>query len=162
VGSTQSNSIAKRAFAKIEIELCHHGQRLPDGFGVAAEAVRHFEQDAEDLARFLFAEPHQFVIEVDGFERLDEQRASARTGAVNDAFELAALAGDDRHDEALVAYGDELLLQDAFLAVGFEEAFERSLNGFLLALDIAADAPERHAGVVGHGAVGKNLAFEFL
>ena len=69
--------------------------------------------------------------------------------AVDHAVELAPLSGDDRDDEALVADGDELLLEDAFLAVGAQEALERFLNGLLLPLDVAAQAVERDAGVVG-------------
>ena len=73
---------------------------------------------------------------------------------------LAALPGDHRHHEALVADGDELLLQDALFAVGAQEALERFLDRLLLPLDIAAQAGQRHAGVVGHGAVGQDLAVE--
>ena len=144
------------------LELRHGDQRLPDGVAVPAQAVRHFEQDAVDFASLLFGEAHQLVIQVDGFERLDEERVAAGAGAVDDAVELAALPGDDRHHEALVADRDELLLQDAFLPVGAQETLERILNGLLLPLDIAAQAVERDAGVVGDGAVGQDLAVEIL
>ena len=83
-------------------------------------------------------------------------------GAVDHAVELAALPGDDRHHEALVADGDELLLQHAFFAVRAQKAFERFLDGAFLALDVAAQAGQRHAGVVGDAAVGQDLAFQIF
>ncbi len=81
---------------------------------------------------------------------------------MNYPIQLAPLPGDDRHHEALVADGDELLLEDAFLAMRAQEAFEGFLNGLLLAFDVAAQAGERHAGVIGHGAIGQDLALEVL
>ena len=81
------------------------------------------------FARFLFGEPHQLVVQVDGFQRLDEQGVAAGAGAVDHAVQFAALPGDHRHHEALVADGDELLLQDALFAMGAQKALERFLNG---------------------------------
>ena len=112
-----------------QFELAHGDQGLADGIGVAAQAVGHLAQDAVDLAGLFLGQPHQLVVQVDGFERLDEQRVAAGAGAVDHAVQLAALPGDDRHHEALVADGDELLLQDAFFAVRFQEALERFLDG---------------------------------
>ncbi len=129
---------------------------------MTAQARGHLHQDAVDFAHLLFGEAHQFVVEVDGFQRLDEQGMAAGTGAVNDAIQLAALPGDYRDHEALVANGDELLLEHAFLAMRAEEAFERILNGFLLPLDVAAQASQRHAGVVGNGAIGQDFAVQVL
>ena len=81
---------------------------------------------------------------------------------MDDAIQLAALAGDHRHHEALVADGDELLLQHAFFAVRAQKALQRFLDGLLLPLDIAAQAGQRHAGVVGHAAVGQDLAVQVV
>ena len=114
------------------------------------------------LAHLLFGEAHQFVVEVDGLERLDEQRVAAGAGAVDHAVQLAPLPGDHRHHEALVADGDEFLLQHAFFAVRAQKALERFLDGALLPLDVAAQAGQRHAGMVGDAAVGQNLAFQVL
>ena len=85
---------------------------------------------------------------------------AARTGAVNHAIQLAPLAGDYRHHETLVANGDEFLLQQPFFAVRLEKAFERLLDRLFLALDIAPQAGQRDAGVIGHAAVGKDLAVQ--
>ena len=70
-----------------------------------------------------------------------------------------AMIGDH---EALVADGDELFLEHALLAVGAQKALERFLDGLLLPLDVAAQAIERDAGIVGDGAVGQDLAVEGL
>ena len=148
--------------AEDQLELRHGDQRLADGIAVAAQAAGDFDQDAKNFAHLFFGEAHQLVIQVDGLDGLDEQGGAAGAGAVDDAIELAALAGDDGHDEALVADGDEFLLQNALIAVGTEKALERLLNGALLALDIAAQAVERHAGMIGHTAVGQYLAFEIF
>ena len=153
---------AKRALAKIRSSSAMVDQRLPDGVAVAAQAAGDLEQDAAHLARFFFRQAHQLVIQVDGFERLDEQRVAAGARAVDHAVQLAALAGDHRHHEALVADGDELFLQNALLAVGAQEALERFLDGLLLPLDIAAQAGQRDAGVVGDAAVGQDLALELF
>ena len=136
----QSKSAAKRALAKISSSSAIVDQRLPDRVAVAAQPVGHFQQDAVDFAHLLFGEPDQLVVEVDGFERLDEERVAAGAGAMDDAVELAPLSRDHGDDEALVADGDELLLQNAFFAVRAEKALERILDGLLLPLDIAAQA----------------------
>ena len=81
---------------------------------------------------------------------------------MDDAGELAALAGNHRNDKAVVAEGDVFFLEHAFVAVGAQEAFERFLNGFFLLLDFAADAMEMRAGAVEHGSVGADFAFDFF
>ena len=63
-----------------------------------------------DFARLFVVELGQLVVEVDGLERLDEQRVAARAGPVDHAIELAPLPGDHRDHETLVADGDELFL----------------------------------------------------
>ncbi len=109
-----------------------------------------------------FLETHEFVVEVDGFERLEEQRLTGGARAVNHAGQFAALPGDHRHHVTLVANGDVLFLQHAFVAIGAEEAFERFLNALLLLLDLAAETMEMRAGAVENGSVRLNLALDFL
>ena len=114
------------------------------------------------FAQLLFGQPHQVVVQVDGFQRLDEQRMAARAGAVDDAVDLLALAGNHRHHEALVANGDDLLLQYALFLVRAQEALQRIVNRLLLPFDLAAQAGQRDAGVVGDSAVRQNLSRHFL
>ena len=153
--------VGETRLAEDQFQLGHGDQSLPDGIAVGAQAVGHLQQDAVDLAHLLFGEAHQFVVEVDGFQRLHKQRVPAGTRGMNHAIDLAALSGNHRNHEALVADGDELLLQHAFLAVGAQEALQRFVNRFLLPLDIAAQAAQRDAGMVGHAAVGQDLAVQF-
>src|SRR6266700_8053432 len=87
------------AFCEDQFQLRHGDKGLADGIAIASQMVRYFEEDAVDFAHFLFGEAHQLVIEIDGLERFDEESVAARTGAVDDAVEFAALAGDDGHDE---------------------------------------------------------------
>src|SRR5512133_161676 len=80
------------ALREDQLELRHGDQRLPDRIAEAAQAIGHLAQNAVDLAPFLFGEADQLVIQVDRFERLDEQRVAAGAGPVDDAVELAALS----------------------------------------------------------------------
>src|SRR3954468_1953336 len=101
-------------FAEDELQLRHRRKGLPDRIAVRAEPRRHLDKNAMDLAHLLFGEANEFVVEIDGFERLDEQRMPAGARAVDHAVELAPLSCDDGHDEALIADRDELFLQHAF------------------------------------------------
>src|ERR1051326_649160 len=123
-----------------------------------SQVLRELAQDAVHFALLFFAETYQLVVQVDGFERLDEQRVSGSTGPMNDAGDLALLPRHHRHNEAIVSNGDEIFLQRAVLAVGAHETFERDLHLLLLLLDVAAHLVQHHTGVVRNGAVRKNLA----
>ncbi len=81
-----------------------------------------------DFARFFFGQAHQFVVEVDGFERLDEKGVPAAAGAVNHAIDAALAAGDYGHHEAVVADSDEILLQRAVRMMRAQKSFERLLD----------------------------------
>jgi len=63
----------KARLGEDQLQLRHGDQGLANGAGVGAQAVGHFEQNAVNLARLFLGQPHQLVVEVDGFERLDEQ-----------------------------------------------------------------------------------------
>ena len=154
--------MAKRALAKIRSSARHDRGGGADGFAVDAQARRQFAQNAEHLARFFFLQAHQFVVQIDGFERLEKQRLAGGTRAVDHAGQLAALAGNHRHHKALVADGDVFFLQNAFVAVGAQKALERFLNAFLLFLDLAAQAMQMRAGAIEHRSIGLDFAFDFF
>src|SRR6202035_4351887 len=125
-----------------------------------AQKLRQFAQDAQDLVLLFFAQANQLIVQVDGLERLDEERVSAAAGAVDDAVNLALLARDYRHHETIVAKRDELFLQCSVVVMSAQKSFERNLDLALLLVDIAAQALQRHAGIVGQRRVGKDLAAE--
>ena len=149
-------------FGEDQIERAMIGGGRANGIAVVAQAVGEFAQDAKDLARFFFLQTHQFVVEVDGFERLQEQRLTGGARAVDHAGQLAALARDHRHHEAVVAERDVLFLQYALVAVGAEKALERFLDGLFLLLDFAADAMQMRAGAVEHRAIGAGFCLRLL
>jgi len=49
---------------------------VADGIAVGAQAVGDFRAGCGGFADFLFGELRELVVEVDGFERLDEERAA--------------------------------------------------------------------------------------
>ena len=66
--------------------------------------------------RLLFLQhPHQFVVLLDGLQRLDEHGLAARTRAVDHALHAAFLLDLYWDDKALPADGDELVLHRAAL-----------------------------------------------
>ena len=153
--------VGEARLAEDQFQLRHGDQGLPYGIAISAQAIGHLPQHPVDLAHLLFGEAHQFVVEVDRLQRLHKQRVPAGARGMNHTIDLAALPRNHRNHEAIVAHGDELFLQHAFLAVGSQEALQRFVNRFLLPLDIAAQAPQRDAGMIGHAAVGQNLAIQF-
>src|SRR5262249_60803128 len=64
--------------------------------------------------------------------------------------------------EALIANGDEFLLENAFVAMNLQETFKRFLDAFFLPLDVAAKPGERDTRVIGHTAVRQDLAVEVV
>src|SRR5664279_2603397 len=161
VGDGAIEIVGELRLAEDQLQLRHGDQRLAYGIAVSAQPIGHLQQDAVDFLHLLLGEAHQFVVEVDRLQRLHKQRVPAGTGGMNHAIDLAALSGDHRDDEALIADGDEFLLQDAFLAVGAQETLERLVDGLLLALDVAAQAAQRDARMVGHAAIWQDLAIQF-
>ena len=104
-----------------------------------AQAPGIFAQDTVHLAQFLFAHAHQFVVQIDGFERLDEQGVAAAAGAVNHSVYAPLAPCDHRNHEAIVPDGDEILLKRSILTMRAQEPLERFLNQMTLFLDVAPE-----------------------
>src|SRR5207237_706414 len=66
-----------------QVERGDHTGRGPDRIAMESQPVRQFAQDAEDLPKFLLLQADQLVVEIDGIERLDEERLSGGTRAMN-------------------------------------------------------------------------------
>ena len=69
-----------------------------------------------NLGLLFFDQADQFVVLLDGFERLDVNRLARGAGAVNHAGDAALQLGADGNDEAVAADGDEVFLRCAFRA----------------------------------------------
>ena len=112
-----------------------------------AQAGGEFAQQAMNFAQLFFVQVDQLIVEIDGFNGLNEESAAAATGAVDDAFDTALASGDDGNNETVVADGDKILLH--IVVMGAQEAFEGFLDQMALLLALAAQAGEGDAGMVG-------------
>jgi hypothetical protein len=91
-----------------------------------------------DLADDLELGDAELVVERHHLVRLDEEGRAGPGMTVDDAGEVAPLAGTDRHHKAVVALGVELVLEDALILGGAEDALEPLDDGFAEPSDIAA------------------------
>ncbi len=125
---------------------------------MGTELIRNLAQDAKDFALLFFAQPHKFVIQIDGIQRLDEQRLTAAACAVDNTIDPPLLPGNHRHNKPIIPNRDVLLLKYAFIAMRLQEAFERLMNRTLLLIDVPAQPVERDARIIGNGPVREHLA----
>ncbi len=110
-----------------------HGQgldrvQLAHGFGRSAEVVgpvAHADgqrlQDPDDLAPLLVLKLDDVVVEVDRGQRLHEHALPRARASVHDPRDLAAVLGLQQHHVAVVARGDELVLEHAVGVLALEE-----------------------------------------
>src|SRR5208282_2012174 len=127
---------------------------------VFADLACHLQEDAMNLGLFLIEQADQFVVLLDGFERLDEDRLSAGTGAVHDALYASFLLNFDWDNETLAADGDQFVLHGAAFGEFPQVAAQRVLDLALLLLDLAANAAEFRGSAIVERAVGQNLVVE--
>ena len=111
------------------------------------EGVGQRQQDAQHLLGFLRFELHDFVVDLDGRQRLQIQRLAAGRTAVDQAGQRRAMLGLHQEDEAAIALGDDLVLQIS----GGLFASQVSVQGLpqlrALAPQAVANRSERGAGV---------------
>ena len=96
------------------------GRRSARSAASAPTRARQLAQDAHDLGPLLVLERHDVVVQLHRRHRLDEQARAGAGAAVDDAGELAAVLGLQEEHVAIVARGDELVLQEPLgvLALG--------------------------------------------
>src|SRR5579872_4299855 len=133
-----------------------------NGGRMGAQAGGELAQDPMHLARLLFREAHQFIVEFDGFKRLDEKRVAAAAGPVNHSLYPPLAARDYGNDEAIIANRDEVFLQRAVRMMRAEEAFERALDSLALLFNLAPQPSESDTRMIRQYAAGKNLAAQLL
>ncbi len=113
-----------------------------------------------DLGLFFFEEADEFVVLLDGFERLDVDGLAGRAGAVNHAGDAALEFAAHGDDEAVAANGDEVFLRGAVGGELAQRGAEALFDDALLAFLLATNAAEFRRGVVGQSAVGLNGALD--
>src|SRR5271163_1210632 len=113
-----------------------------------------------NLREFFVEEANEFVILLDGFERLDVNSLAAGAGAVNDALYAAFLLDFYRDDETFATDGDELVLYGAAFGEAAEISAQGILDGAALLFNLAADAGKFGRSVIFECAVGLNLVAE--
>ena len=95
-----------------------------------------------DLGLFFIEQAHQFVVLLDGFERLDEDGLTAGTGAVHYALHPALLLDFDGDHKTLAADGDQFVLHGAAFGEFPQVAAQRFLDLTLLLLDLTPNAAQ--------------------
>src|SRR6266478_3845622 len=110
-----------------------------------------------NLGLFFIEQAYQFVVLLDGFERLDKDGLSAGTGAVHDALHAAFLLDFHRNHKTLAADGNQFILYRPALGEFAQVAAERFLNLTLLFFGVAANAAKFGGRTIVERAVGKDL-----
>src|SRR5579864_7245083 len=123
---------------------------------IGTDLFRELGQNAGNLCDFFFGKLNQAIIEIDGFERLDEHRLPRSAGSMNHARNGAAIAGANRNDEAIIAERDVVLA--GRLTTCSKNTFERLLDFVARLPDAGANAAQLRGGVIADFTIGKNRA----
>ena len=113
-----------------------------------------------DFRQLLFEQANEFVVLLDGFQRLDEYGLAAGAGAVDDSLHAAFLLDLYGDDEAFAADGDQFVLDRAAFGEAAQVSAERFLNRATLPFDFAADASQFGRGFIFERPVRLNLVAE--
>src|ERR1019366_4279711 len=152
--------LGEAGFGELEFEFGEDVGGGQDRVGVFSDVARHLQQDAMNLGEFFIQQAHQFVVLLDGFERLDKNGLSAGTGAVHDALHAALLLDFHRNHKTLAADGDQFVLHGPAFGEFPQVAAQRFLNLTLLLLDLTANAAQFGGSAVVESAVGQDLVAE--
>ena len=160
-GTVQSKSRAKRARAKSESRCAISAAAAWSGPRSSADPLRQLFQDARDFGDFFVAQLDQTVIEIDRFERLDENRLPRGARAVHYARNGAALGSAHRNHEAVVAERDVVFALFARgLAARAQDAFERPPNFLARLGNPGADALQLRRSIVADFTVRENCSVD--
>jgi len=126
-----------------------------------ADLRRERGQDAGDLLLLLRTQLHDAGVGLDDGGRLYKDRCAGGRDVMDDAADLTAVLGADRHDVAAIAQGNDGILQK-FIGGGVaDDVIELGADGILGLADFAAQIVEGHTGSVGH-LLGRNNALRNL
>ena len=147
-------------FGELEFEFGEDVGGGQNRIRVFADLARHFEQNAMDLGLFFIQQAHQFVVLLDGLERLDKDGLSAGTGAVHYTLHAALLLHFYWDDKALAADGDQFVLHRAAFGKFPQVAAQGFLNLAFLLLDLTANAAQFGRRAIVERAIRQNLVAE--
>ena len=135
--------VAGKAGAGLKcIDQCQNARAFDYLVSVAADLAGERNEYAMNLSLLFFNEAHEFVVLLDGFERLNIDCLPGGTGAVDDAADAPLQLGTDGNNEAVAANGDEIFLGGAVAGELAESGAEGLLDQALLSLLITANPVE--------------------
>ena len=147
-------------FSELQLHFRHDVDGRGDRRPMLGYAAGHLQQDAMHLSLLLLQQAHQFVVLLDGLQRLHKNRLAAGADAMHYAIHAPLLLDLYRDHEALAAYGYKLLLHCAFAGEPPQVAAQRFLNRALLLFDFAAHGGQLGRGAIVKRAVGRDLLAE--
>ena len=103
--------VACEAGASLQtIDQSEHTGAFHQVLRIASNLARERDKDAMNLRLFLFNQADQLVVLLDSFKRLNIDRLSRRTGAVDDSADTPLELAAHRYDKSVPANGDEIFL----------------------------------------------------
>src|SRR6185437_12811269 len=142
----------------LELQHTHRRNRFEQRRGAGADLSREFRQDAGNFGLLQIAQADVFIVQLDGFKRLDEHGLAAGTRAMQYARSAAALLGAHWQHESVVPQRDQLILEHALAAQTAKLRSYGTLDGHALRGAAAAKARELGAGGVIQRTVGEQRA----
>ena len=104
------------------------------------DSLRHLQQNAMNLRLLFLQQPHQLVVLLNSFQRLNKHRLPAGAGAVHHALHAPLLLNFYRNNEALAAYRNQFVLNRSALGQAAQIAAQGFLNRALLFFDFSANS----------------------
>src|SRR5262249_49914208 len=138
-------------FGQLEIEVRKGINSLLDTLGLGTDLPGDLAKDALDLLLILTLQLADPVVQLDDYQRLDEQSGPARRLVVDDPANPAPEIGLDGHHIAVATGGDDRLL--ARSAEFAHEGAEALLQALVGRAHVTAKPPQAGAGGVQHVAL---------
>ena len=137
----------------------HHRQNrgpVTDHVRLGPDLAGHRQEDAVDLRLLLLEEPDQFIVLLNGFQRLDVHGLPARTRSVDDSRNPPFRLRLDGNHKPLAANGDQFVLDATALRQPPQRLPQALLDLPLLPLDLAPNPVQVGRRVVGQRPVGQH------
>ena len=151
---------SKPGFRKLKLNFRKNIERCGQRLGVFSDACRHLKQNAMDLRVLFLHEAHEFIILLNSFQGLDENRLSTGTGSMNDSVHAPFLIGLYRDHKALAADRNQLVLNGPIFGKATQIVTQRGLDLAFLLLHFAAQSRKLRRSVVVERAVRQDFAAE--